>query len=586
MRKETICGGIRRLLVALTIMMAVTFGVTTGAWALFIYDNATGGDCTSIGNWDSATKTCTLTTDLSEPIEIKDNYITLDGDGYTITGSGSLHGVLIYYPLTGVTVKNLKVTGFRHGISIYAANGNTLIGNTVWNNRAGGINLSAGIWLRNARGNTLEGNTAYDNYHGIWLDYSAYALPGNILINNTVNFNSFSGIRVMSHSNGNTIVGNTVNSNGHHGIFLHGRVNGNTVTGNTVQDNRWSQIHLYSLADGNTVSNNTVSGSKLEYQVGIQIRDGDSNIFRGNTVSNTHLGIHLWRSTGNTIYHNNIIDNITQASDTNPASNDWYESTLLEGNFWSDYMGVDNGSGEDKHAIAGDGIGDILIPHPAADFDFYPFVNENGWEEPANQPPVANANGPYETKTLNVLADIDPDTLNINSKGKWVTAYLVTDSDGIAQIPLDGGESYDPDGDELSYSWTIFDDENNVIAKATGVTPIVELPVGEFDVELIVNDGNVDSDLAYSTITVELLDLAFVYPDEITLRGPAEEGSAVSGDWGEMQDAETLMVKFYREALIPTLIPEEENEIQVGGAVTGEDTIMVINRGGGKGKKK
>jgi hypothetical protein len=46
----------------------------------------------------------------------------------------------------------------------------------------------------------------------------------------------------------------------------------------------------------------------------------------------------------------------------------------LEGNYWSDYPGVDDGSGTGKHAIAGDGIGDTYIPWPGLDFDFYPLI--------------------------------------------------------------------------------------------------------------------------------------------------------------------------------------------------------------------
>jgi hypothetical protein len=49
-----------------------------------------------------------------------------------------------------------------------------------------------------------------------------------------------------------------------------------------------------------------------------------------------------------------------------------------------------------------------------------------------------------------------------------------------------------------------------------------------------------------------------------------------------MQDPLTLMVKFRRVDLVPTLIPGQMNMITVGGAVSGWDTIMVIDRGGGK----
>jgi hypothetical protein len=40
---------------------------------------------------------------------------------------------------------------------------------------------------------------------------------------------------------------------------------------------------------------------------------------------------------------------------------------------------VDDGSGTGRHAIAGDGIGDTNIPHPGANYDYYPFMNKSGW---------------------------------------------------------------------------------------------------------------------------------------------------------------------------------------------------------------
>src|SRR5262245_60115131 len=47
-----------------------------------------GGDCSSIGKWDAASKTCTLTGDLTgESIQIAGDGITLDGAGHTLTGA-------------------------------------------------------------------------------------------------------------------------------------------------------------------------------------------------------------------------------------------------------------------------------------------------------------------------------------------------------------------------------------------------------------------------------------------------------------------------------------------------------------------
>lgn len=108
------------------------------------------------------------------------------------------------------------------------------------------------------------------------------------------------------------------------------------------------------------------------------------------TALNNHRGLYLYNSSNNLIFHNNLMDTINNAYDTNPAKNDWYHPVLLEGNYWCDYTGLDDGSGTGKHALAGDGIGDTDIPHPAEDHDFYPFINESLWN---------NANVSMETAT-------------------------------------------------------------------------------------------------------------------------------------------------------------------------------------------
>lgn len=61
----------------------------------YIVDNETGGDCPLIGNWDYGTKTCTLTTSLTQAIEIDSNGITLDGNGKNIDGNSSGNGVYV-----------------------------------------------------------------------------------------------------------------------------------------------------------------------------------------------------------------------------------------------------------------------------------------------------------------------------------------------------------------------------------------------------------------------------------------------------------------------------------------------------------
>ena len=61
-------------------------------------------------------------------------------------------------------------------------------------------------------------------------------------------------------------------------------------------------------------------------------------------------------------------------------------------------------------------------------------------------------------------------------------------SDCNAIVTLDGLGSHDPDGDTLTYSWRWDGQE-----VATGVNPMVELSLGVYTIELIVNDGQAGS---------------------------------------------------------------------------------------------
>jgi len=72
--------------------------------------------------------------------------------------------------------------------------------------------------------------------------------------------------------------------------------------------------------------------------------------------------------------------------------------------------------------------------------------------------------------------------------------------DGIAEVTLDGNDSYDADGDELTYLWSWMLDSNT--CEANGVNPTIELPVGEHTIELIVSDGIEDSEPDYVDVNV------------------------------------------------------------------------------------
>jgi O-glycosyl hydrolase len=71
---------------------------------------------------------------------------------------------------------------------------------------------------------------------------------------------------------------------------------------------------------------------------------------------------------------------------------------------------------------------------------------------------------------------------------------------GVAQVPLDGSDSNDLLGNELTYFWTWTIDSSTY--QANGVNPVIDLPVGKHTIELIVNDGLLDSQPDYVDVDV------------------------------------------------------------------------------------
>ena len=296
----------------------------------------------------ATTGTLTITTDtvLTEDhfgdIVIAADGVTLDGAGHTVTGLGSDYGILLI-GRTGVTVKNCTVTGFQVG----------------------------GIELRDSNGCTLENNTATSNtYYGIRL----LRVNGSTLRDNSAELNAY-GIRVWLSEN-NHLQTNTATDNSVYGIHL-GFALSNTLEVNLAVRNQDGCV--LGSSDFNTLRGNT---SRDNVRYGIRLLESDDNTLEGNTsADNDYQAISLDSSTldqctGNLIFHNNFIG--PRVTDRLPSANDWHHPVLLEGNYWSLYTGVDDGSGPGKHAIAGDGIGDTLIPYPLAEFDNYPFTNEYG----------------------------------------------------------------------------------------------------------------------------------------------------------------------------------------------------------------
>lgn len=306
------------------------------------------------------------------------------------------HGIELHNSEHNLISNNTCSSNYDRGISLSHSDHNTISYNICENNYYHGIHLDY------SSNNTISNNTCEHNGIGLNLDCSS----SNTISNNTCENNANNGIGLFDSSN-NSISRNNITANNESGVWLDGS-NYNSISGNNITANTWSGIGLPSSSN-NTISGNNVTNSGS----GIWLRESSNNTLFGNTVTNNTDGIYLETSSNNTIYHNNFIDNTVQASDSRPADNDWHHPTLMEGNYWSDYQGVDDGSGAGKHAIAGDGIGDTLIPHPSADFDYYPFMSEFSWRKKQVETATGTGTATFETDAgaMEGLTAVDEATL-------------------------------------------------------------------------------------------------------------------------------------------------------------------------------
>ena len=239
----------------------------------FIRDDATGGDCLAIGNWDATAKVCQLTQDVNETIQIDGDSITFDGAGHLVTGFGS--GAGIFSARKKVTIKNVTIRKFAYGVHLYNASECNLDAVSVEEN-------NAGFYFRYANKNYISKNT---------LIFNKYGLRNSVSHENVVKENTFSknredgilneysnsnifeeniisesanGIQINYGSN-NVINNNSIKQMGNFGIYLAGaynRLNGNVIE-NIARSFLW--IARNSLENNEIGMDNTADDKAIYY---------------------------------------------------------------------------------------------------------------------------------------------------------------------------------------------------------------------------------------------------------------------------------------------------------------------------------
>ncbi|MFH1101423.1 MAG: DUF2341 domain-containing protein [Methanobacteriota archaeon] len=204
-----------------------------------------------------------------------------------------------------------------------------------------------------------------------------YVTISEFTIQNTVNVSI--GIWLLSNSNDSTITENKIILDQNAGLWSYS--SNNTIKKNIFIGNGHGIVFKDSSNNNdNIISNNNISSNS---GLGIYLSEANRNIVFNNTIRLNDLGVGIWSSYNNVIYHNNFIDNNQDAFDS--AINVWNLDYPICGNYWSNYTGNDLFSGPGQNITGSDDIGDSPYNiSGGANQDNYPLMMPWGIIPPAD----------------------------------------------------------------------------------------------------------------------------------------------------------------------------------------------------------
>jgi nitrous oxidase accessory protein len=305
-------------------------------------------------------------------------------DATVIDGSEDF-GNVIEVVGTNITIANLtiqKASGnpiyYMHGINIDRDSTNIVISN-----------------------NTIKDNFGFGIYHeGLITDFSNITIVGNNITDNTITAiaiscgdnNTISHNRIENHgfgislsdSSNNVVAENSITDISNYGIDIDYGTNNlifrNNITAtksgisqsgsnNTISENNITNsengISLHSAHD-NTITGNNVSDN----QSGFSLAASTHNVIHENLIKDNDVGVVLWMTSStpsmhNQFFRNNFVNNSLHVSfpGSETGGNSWFFGS--EGNYWSDYNGVDSNC---------DGIGDTPYVIDENNSDNYPLI--------------------------------------------------------------------------------------------------------------------------------------------------------------------------------------------------------------------
>ncbi|MEK8022641.1 MAG: NosD domain-containing protein, partial [Candidatus Hydrogenedentota bacterium] len=224
-----------------------------------------------------------------------DSLVTLLDPGDSSSGS-NIRGIYAD-TISGLTIRNLRVSNARTGIEWYNVDTSTMASVDMVRNSAyglllfggsesilvstcGGSNNAQGIRILSSSRNTIRENVL-ESAAGAGI--SNEGSSNNAFIGNTARLNNEEGI-FLTGSSGNSITGNVLAANGSDGVYLTSNSNGNRIEGNHIAANL--QGILIDGSSGNVVAQNELSANTT-YQIQLGIGASADTIERNNITTSS-----------------------------------------------------------------------------------------------------------------------------------------------------------------------------------------------------------------------------------------------------------------------------------------------------------
>jgi len=319
--------------------------------------------------------------------------------------SGFSAGICLYGADRCVIDDSIVTSNLGFGVVFYFSTYNIIENSEVSNNSWNGIDVGD----TGSHHNTIRNNVVFQNGGNYGVD--AYAGSDYTIIeDNAVSDNAWIGIAI-GWSNYCVIRNNRLHNNTASSVVLD-TASHCTVVNNTISNSRHGGITLLGLGNYfNNILNNTVRFGEAGIDLGASAR---YTTISGNVISRNNYGLRIAYNEGypnydNYVYHNDFVDNTVNARNSEDRyTSFWDDGYPSGGNYWSDYVGVDEKSGPDQDLPGRDEMGDKFYIIDSNNVDHYPLMKP--W----------SPTRPLVEATL----DIDPNSLNLKSKGKWITAHI------------------------------------------------------------------------------------------------------------------------------------------------------------------